>query len=123
MTQMVRKLDRDARMPDGAADPIFSAIARHVAARAACVGLDDCADEEEFEAAHADRHEALSAIGNVKPTTFSGLLALARHLDTYLSEDHETERHSDGYSNGEAESDALRALIIACRHLGSGQPH
>ena len=68
-------------------DPIFPAIERHLAARAACVGLDDGKDREGYEAAHDRRNKAQEVVESTKPTTVAGLLALARHLDAVLNED------------------------------------
>ncbi|MDP4026978.1 hypothetical protein Q8W71_30780 [Methylobacterium sp. NEAU 140] len=95
------------------ADPIFATIERHIAARAACVGLDDREDEEGFEAAHDRATEALDAVESTQPTTVAGLLALARHMDRYLNED----AGGQNVVTPTAEGHAFVGLINACLGL------
>ncbi|SDO51191.1 hypothetical protein SAMN05216360_1258 [Methylobacterium phyllostachyos] len=93
-------------------DPIFPAIERHLAARAACLGLDDGRDKEGYEAAHDRRIAALDAVEGTRPTTVAGLLALARHMQTYLTGNGEPPEHS--FSDKEH---AFAGLIQACLGL------
>lgn len=94
-------------------DPIYAAIERHLAARAACVGLDDGKDKEGYEAAHDAAYDALEAVESTQPTTVAGLLALARHMDRYLNQD------AGGQNTVEptAAGHAFVALINACLKL------
>jgi hypothetical protein len=95
------------------ADPVFAVIERHLAARAACDGLDDVTDKEAFEAAHNERRNILDEVEATRPTTLAGLLALAQHMRAYLSQDAGTDKFTEASEEGMA----FLGLLNACRDL------